>query len=396
MKEIHVMLKHLYQSTLIPVYLYKNNQLVEAYPQQGKFTHPPLEYLNQLSSSLESVTYLSTSFFAYYGMVRVTDTPDSLVIVGPVSQILYLKDTFRILKKEFVISDQDQPKFEAFMKLIPPMQLQQFLNYLVTIHYFVNEEEIRYADLLKVDNMREINEQQAKRTYQSKENLYFNNSYEIENQMCACVENGNEAGLYAFIEQPFMIHEGIMAKDSHRQAKNTSIVTITLITRAAIRGGLDTEVAYQLSDLYIQQIEQLNTLEAIQNLTKEALYNFTRRVSEVKYNVSETGDLRRIIQYVYMNINQPITATQIATHFGYSRTYLSTLFKKVTGISLYQFILECKLEEAKILLRSTDKPISEISHYLCFSSQSHFQSLFKNKYQESPLKYRKQNQITRY
>lgn len=395
MREINIILKHLYQSTLIPIYLYKNSQLVEAFPRQEQSTHPPLEYLIQLSSSLESVTYLSTSFFAYYGMVRVTDTPDLLVIIGPVSQIPYLKDTFRILKKEFVVSDQDQSKFEAFMKLIPPMQLQQFLNHLVTVHYFINGEDIRYSDLLEVDNMRGINVLQAEKMYQSKENLYFNNSYEIENQMCACVENGNEAGLYKFIEQPFMTHEGILAKDAHRQAKNTSIVTITLITRAAIRGGLDTEIAYQLSDLYIQQIEQLNTLEAIQNLTKEALFNFTRRVSEVKYNVSGKGDIRRIIQYVYMNINQPITATQIAAHFGYSRTYLSTAFKKVTGISLYQFILDCKLEEAKTLLRSTDKPISEISHYLCFSSQSHFQTIFKKACQESPLKYRKHNQLTK-
>ncbi|MNW38962.1 Multiple antibiotic resistance protein MarA [compost metagenome] len=395
MPNISAILKHLYQSTLIPVYHYNKDQLVEAYPQQGQSTLPPLEYLVQLSSSQEQVAYLSTSFFAYYGMIKIVNSSDSVIIVGPVSQIPYLKDTFRILKKEFVISEHDQPRFEAFMRLIPPMQLQQFLNHLVTINYFINEEEIRYSDLLELDNMRAINAQQAEKMYQNKENLYFNNSYEIENQMCACVENGNEAGLYNFIEQPFMTHEGILAKDSHRQAKNTSIVTITVITRAAIRGGLETEVAYQLSDLYIQQIEQLLTLEEIQIFTKEALFNFTRRVSEVKYNLSETGNMRKIIHYVYMNINRPITATHLAEHFGYSRTYLSTVFKKNTGISLHQFILDCKLDEAKNLLKCTDKPISEISNYLCFSSQSHFQTVFKNAYQQSPLNYRKQNQITK-
>ncbi|MNC42747.1 Transposon Tn10 TetD protein [compost metagenome] len=126
---------------------------------------------------------------------------------------------------------------------------------------------------------------------------------------------------------------------------------------------------------------------------KEALFNFTRRVSEVKFKVSETGDMRTIIHYVLMNINQPLTATGLAEHFGYSRTYLSALFKKITGITIHQFILDCKLEEAKNLLICTNKSISEISNYLCFSSQSHFQTVFKNSFKQSPLRYRKQNQV---
>ncbi|HBA68914.1 MAG TPA: hypothetical protein DCZ40_06105 [Lachnospiraceae bacterium] len=48
-----------------------------------------------------------------------------------------------------------------------------------------------------------------------------------------------------------------------------------------------------------------------------------------------------------------------------------------------------KLEEAKSLLTYTDKPISEISNYLCFSSQAYFQNVFKKKYEITPNEYRK-------
>lgn len=53
------------------------------------------------------------------------------------------------------------------------------------------------------------------------------------------------------------------------------------------------------------------------------------------------------------------------------------------------FIMRCKLEEAKSLLAYTDKSISEISNYLCFSSQAYFQNVFKKKFGITPNEYRK-------
>lgn len=94
-----------------------------------------------------------------------------------------------------------------------------------------------YLDLLQMNSMKEINNEQTKRIYENKENLYFNNSYEIENQMCYYIENGNEVGLKQFLERPFMVHEGMTAGDTIRQTKNTSIVAIALATRRPFGGN---------------------------------------------------------------------------------------------------------------------------------------------------------------
>ncbi|WP_331491052.1 helix-turn-helix domain-containing protein [Schaedlerella arabinosiphila] len=53
------------------------------------------------------------------------------------------------------------------------------------------------------------------------------------------------------------------------------------------------------------------------------------------------------------------------------------------------FIMRRKLEEGKSLLAYSEKSISEISEYLCFSSQSYFQNVFKKKYHMTPYEYRK-------
>ena len=52
--------------------------------------------------------------------------------------------------------------------------------------------------------------------------------------------------------------------------------------------------------------------------------------------------------------------------------------------------MRCKLEEAKSLLTYSDKSLIEISNYLCFSSQSYFQNVFKKKYGMTPKQYRDQ------
>ncbi|RHS82212.1 AraC family transcriptional regulator [Firmicutes bacterium AM43-11BH] len=72
-----------------------------------------------------------------------------------------------------------------------------------------------------------------------------------------------------------------------------------------------------------------------------------------------------------------------------SRPYLSAKFKKDTGTTLTDFILHEKTEEAKRLLRYTDKTATMIGAYLGFSSQSHFSRVFKKHIGLTPAEYRK-------
>lgn len=62
----------------------------------------------------------------------------------------------------------------------------------------------------------------------------------------------------------------------------------------------------------------------------------------------------------------------------FNRSYLSTKFKKETGMIISDYIMKEKIEEAKRLLRYTDKSATAIAAYLGFSSQSHFLTRFIN------------------
>ena len=96
------------------------------------------------------------------------------------------------------------------------------------------------------------------------------------------------------------------------------------------------------------------------------------------------------IQFITHHINESIRVGDVAEHIGRSRSYLTNKFKKELGFDVCSFIMRCKLEEAKSLLTYSDKTLSEISNYLCFSSQAYFQTVFKKKYSLTPTQYRNQ------
>ncbi len=155
------------------------------------------------------------------------------------------------------------------------------------------------------------------------------------------------------------------------------IAIITLLTRASIKGGLDIETAYQLSDTYIIQAERLQSSEEIEALVCTAAMDFAHHVESHKIPPDMSYDIFKCIQFVSTHTNQNISVKDAANFVGKSVSCISKKFKKELGFNLSDFIMRKKLEEGKSLLVYSEKSISEISEYLCFSSQSYFQNTFK-------------------
>ena len=103
---------------------------------------------------------------------------------------------------------------------------------------------------------------------------------------------------------------------------------------------------------------------------------------------ADSSEYNLMLQYLN-EYHTNVTLEDLSKHFGRSKSYISHMFKKSAGVSIREYCNHLKLEDAKRILLSTDKPITEVTYDVGFHDVSYFVHLFKEKYGESPLQYRK-------
>jgi len=89
------------------------------------------------------------------------------------------------------------------------------------------------------------------------------------------------------------------------------------------------------------------------------------------------SQLRRVTDYINAHLSESIRLDTLSTHLGMSRYYFCRLFKQSTGFSPYQYIIRCRVERAKRLLKQGGLSLTEVALACGFSHQSHLHRHFK-------------------
>jgi len=383
-------LKLIYNATYMPMHYSKNNVTVSVFPNWSINILDCIIYQNDFEHTQKSFDYYVSNDYLYIGIVRNIANNES-VIVGPVSLAPLTPENIEKIIKVFADSEASYQRIKEYFERTPYFSLSRFLNTMALINTVINHEIIDVEKYYKAEISTLKNE--VGRTYSDaiidiKENENYHNTYFFEQEYYGYVEKGDVDGLTEFTKIIPSFSEGSMASDSIRHSKNIFITAIALATRHAINGGLDIETAYQLSDSYIQEMEKMSDSAAITMLLDSAIFDYTRRVSDAKMPKDMSEEIFKCIQYISNHVNQNISVEQLAEILHIDRSTLSKKFKRELGFNISNFIMHRKLEEAKTLLRYTDKSVSEISAYLCFSSQAYFQNVFKKKYGVTPRNFR--------
>ncbi len=124
------------------------------------------------------------------------------------------------------------------------------------------------------------------------------------------------------------------------------------------------------------------------NLQYHMIQEYTQKVERLRLGKHPGKLTIDVANYIQHHLSEPITVEAIAKELYLSRPYLSRRFIEETGESLTDFILKEKTEEAKRLLRYSDKTLTAISDYPGFSSPGHFSRVFRKYAACPPSKYR--------
>lgn len=352
---------------------------------------PILPYLSSIQKIEKPIGYFITPSFFYYGFVRHDDYQ---IVLGPSRQGRNNENDLRKLAFDCDISNEDTNLFLSSMNALVNMPLNSFLEMLCAIHFALNHQKVYLADLAIYDEEQESLSKEMERKEEiplaMEENpiVEEHNTLAVEQTILTYVRHGGVAAFQEWLKKAPATHAGTLANSALRQWKNTFIVTATLVSRSAIRGGMDSNDALSLSDSYIQRCELLDSVDRLQNLQFHMLLDYTERVEKLRLGKSPSKLTKEIANYVQKHIHEPIDIEELSQAVYMSRCHLATRFKKETGMTLTEYILKEKIDEAKCLLRYTDKPLSSIGGYLGFSSQSHFSNVFRKLTGESPKEYR--------
>ena len=99
--------------------------------------------------------------------------------------------------------------------------------------------------------------------------------------------------------------------------------------------------------------------------------------------------IRAVIDYLQQNFADRLSLIDVAEHFNMPQYSFSRLFKKKTGVGFKQYLIRCRVAEAKRLLEQTDRKIARIALDAGFGELSTFNRKFRSITGVRPSAYRK-------
>lgn len=100
-----------------------------------------------------------------------------------------------------------------------------------------------------------------------------------------------------------------------------------------------------------------------------------------------------IIKYINQHYQQKITLDKLALITNYNKSYLSNIFKKKTGITIFEYLRNVRLEHCLSDLKYKNNTIVEIALNNGFANIQIFNRIFKEIYKITPKQYRKKQYI---
>ena len=379
----------------IPARIFQDGRLISSFS-FVPFPKDPLDLFRRSVLEIrDPAGYFITPHFHIYGIVNHEDLA---VVFGPTAQIPPADRTIKEIAFELGVPKDEIAGFTDAMKSINRMPLESVLTMLCTVDHVLNGEKRELKDvMIRGEEQKTLKKQtehrRTQKLYETEPLQEPHNTLQLEERIMDIVRRGDGVSLRKWISAAPPVHAGLIAADQLRQLKNTFIVTATLASRAAIRGGMEPEDALTLSDVYIRRAELQSTQSGIMDLQFHMILEFTEQVEKIRLGREPSRLVVEAARYVQRHLSEPIRTEEMAQELYLSRTHLSAKFKQETGMTLTDFILNEKTEEARRLLRYSDKPAAAIGEYLGFSSHSHFSRVFKKYAGMTPKQYREQNAL---
>jgi AraC family transcriptional regulator len=126
-----------------------------------------------------------------------------------------------------------------------------------------------------------------------------------------------------------------------------------------------------MGQLYAESLTQVLAIHLLRHYS-----TLTRTITSENRSLTHT-QVQQAIDYIHIHLERDLSLAEIASVVNISPTYFASLFKRAMGISPHQYVIQQRVERAKLMLSKTDLAIADIALQVGFSSQSHLTQHFK-------------------
>ena len=128
--------------------------------------------------------------------------------------------------------------------------------------------------------------------------------------------------------------------------------------------------------------------------TEEELRASLKEMIRCVCEIRDKGERKELItdikEYIRNNYSENLSAADISGVFFLNTSYLSTLFKEKTGMTMTTYIEAVRMEKAKQLLLNRELSITEVAAYTGYSDPNYFSKVFRKYTSMSPRRYREE------
>ena len=370
-----------YEVSNIPVILFSGQDILRKESHPIKDFNLPLLIFAGIRRPLPAVFYGVTPEFLYFGGLCIPGT-DEVLFLGPILRSPCSDRQARNICRRIGRPVSDAARIEEYMNATGGRTVESILSglrLLCLLFGLPQPEEVTHVSFRWELPYPILPFPPEERLSEADRNLEY--------QILSNIRMGNIDVLNEIITKyfPTVPYQPVAIVPIHR----TYILGANdLFVHETINAGVDRDDVLRLSVHYIDEILAARTATDLSDLFFRLIIDYARMTAELNGLPSSSPVVRYIHRYIHTHLDEQITPHLLAEKLNMNCSYLCTLFKKETGMTVSHYVRQEKIRAARQLLVGSDLSLVEISEALGFSSQSYFGRVFRESTGMTPEAYR--------
>lgn len=317
----------------------------------------------------------------------IAQTRDCWILFGPYVEEGWSEPAARALLTRLGASESAVLPYKAYRCRLPISQR----NYAVKVALLMAEHTgggtFREVRTLRMDAGRKASDLSIPHAYHDVS--IVNRRYAMEERFIIAISQGETEKALELMERFNEVSSDIRFLSQKLGDQITGAAMFRTLVRMGVRkAGMSPVRIDSISQEYAQKMQHTASVAELNYLQRRLVERFcaeVRALRESRYSPC----VRRAMDYMSVNLSQPLTMAEIARAAGTDRHLLSRTFGEETGMTVKQYLAKRRCEIAAELLRTGGTSVQEVAAYVGYPDNNYFSKVFKANQGLSPQSYQK-------